>query len=182
MNCELTKSVKNDHMLFSSLPATAVTRGWNGYRNKSQHRRSTLEKKIIPPLLQGFEPATFQSRVRRSNHSAIPGPEGQSHKTESTNHTTTFPKRKDSRIGIEQTSSCLPAQRLTARPNRLTGIDLERSGFSNTASIDFDQSFVFIKQFRQPTHPCSTAWDLKGSLLIRQYSLFTPVLSEFVLS
>ena len=51
------------------LRATAVTRGWNGYRNKSQHRKSTLEKKILPPLLHGFEPATFQSRVRRSNHS-----------------------------------------------------------------------------------------------------------------
>ena len=50
------------------LRATAVTRGWNGYRNKSQHRKSTLEKKILPPLLQGFEPATFQSQVRCSNH------------------------------------------------------------------------------------------------------------------
>ena len=50
------------------LRAAAVTRGWHGYRNKSQHRRSTLEKKIRPPLQQGFEPATFQSRVRRSNH------------------------------------------------------------------------------------------------------------------
>ena len=29
------------------LRATAVTRGWNGYRNKSQHRKSTLEKKIL---------------------------------------------------------------------------------------------------------------------------------------
>ena len=56
------------------LRATAVTRGWNGYRNKSQHRKSTLEKKILPPLLQGFEPVTFQSRVRRSNHWAIPAP------------------------------------------------------------------------------------------------------------
>ena len=56
------------------LRATAVTRGWNGYRNKSQHRKSTLEKKILPPLLQGFEPATFQSRVRCSNHWAIPAP------------------------------------------------------------------------------------------------------------
>ena len=28
------------------LRATAVTRGWNGYRNKSQHRKSTLEKKM----------------------------------------------------------------------------------------------------------------------------------------
>ena len=56
------------------LHATAVTRGWNGYRNQSQHRKSTLEKKILPPLLQGFEPGTFQSRVRRSNHWAIPVP------------------------------------------------------------------------------------------------------------
>ena len=30
------------------LRATVVTRGWNGYRNKSQHRKSTLEKKILP--------------------------------------------------------------------------------------------------------------------------------------
>ena len=51
-----------------------VTRGWNGYRNKSQHRKSTLEKKILPPFQQGFEPATFQSRVRCSNHWAIPAP------------------------------------------------------------------------------------------------------------
>ena len=29
------------------LRATVVTRGWNGYRNKSQHRKSTLEKKIL---------------------------------------------------------------------------------------------------------------------------------------
>ena len=50
------------------LRATAVTRGWNGYRNKSQHRKLTMEKKILLPLLQGFEPETFQSRVRRSNH------------------------------------------------------------------------------------------------------------------
>ena len=54
--------------------ATVVTRGWNGYRNKSQHRKSILEKKILPPFQQGFEPATFQSRVRCSNHWAIPAP------------------------------------------------------------------------------------------------------------
>ena len=34
------------------LRATVVTRGWNGYRNKSQHRKSTLEKKILPPFQQ----------------------------------------------------------------------------------------------------------------------------------
>ena len=56
------------------LRATVVTRGWNGYRNKNQHRKSTLEKKILPPFQQGFEPATFQSRVRCSNHWAIPAP------------------------------------------------------------------------------------------------------------
>ena len=32
------------------LRATVVTRGWNGYRNKRQHRKSTLEKKILPPF------------------------------------------------------------------------------------------------------------------------------------
>ena len=57
------------------LRAIVVTRGWNGYRNKSQHRKSTLEKKILPPFQQGFEPATFQSRVRCSNHWAIPAPQ-----------------------------------------------------------------------------------------------------------
>ena len=43
------------------LRANEVTRGWNGYRNKSQHRKS-LEKKILPPpLLQGFEPAATRA-------------------------------------------------------------------------------------------------------------------------
>ena len=42
---------RNDRGL---LCATAVTRGWNGYRNKSQHTKLTMEKKILPPLLQGF--------------------------------------------------------------------------------------------------------------------------------
>ena len=32
----------------------------------------TLEKKILPPLLTGFELATFRSRARRSNQHAIP--------------------------------------------------------------------------------------------------------------
>ena len=33
------------------LRAPAVTLFWNGYRTKSQHRKLTLEKKILPPLL-----------------------------------------------------------------------------------------------------------------------------------
>ena len=62
------------------LRATALTRGWNRYQNKSQQRQSTLEKKILPLLQQGFEPAIFQSRVRRSNHWAIPAmPHSHSH-------------------------------------------------------------------------------------------------------
>ena len=36
------------------LRATAVTRRWNRYWNKSQHRKWTLEKKIILPLLRPF--------------------------------------------------------------------------------------------------------------------------------
>ena len=56
------------------LRATAVAQGWNRYRNKSQHRKLTLEKKILLPLQQGFEPAIFRSWVRRSNHWAIPAP------------------------------------------------------------------------------------------------------------
>ena len=38
------------------LRVTATTRGWNEYRNKSQHRKSTMEKKIFPRLLRGHEP------------------------------------------------------------------------------------------------------------------------------
>ena len=42
--------------------------------NKSQHKKLTLEKKILPPLLPGFEPTVFRSRVRRSNQQTIPAP------------------------------------------------------------------------------------------------------------
>ena len=43
--------------------ATEVSQGWNGYGNKSQHRKLTLEKKTVPLLLQGSEPTNFRSRV-----------------------------------------------------------------------------------------------------------------------
>ena len=46
--------------------ATAVTRRWNGRRNESQHRKLTMEKKNLPPLIPGLEPEKFLSRVRRS--------------------------------------------------------------------------------------------------------------------
>ena len=43
------------------LRATVVTRGWNGYRNKSQHRKSTMEKKILPPFQQGLSGCLLSS-------------------------------------------------------------------------------------------------------------------------
>ena len=43
--------------------------------DKSQHTQLTLEKKILPLHLPGFELATFRSRVRRSNQQAIPAPQ-----------------------------------------------------------------------------------------------------------
>ena len=54
------------------LRATAVTRGWNGYRNKSQHRKLTMDKTIFPPLLLVLEPATFWWRVRRCTTELYP--------------------------------------------------------------------------------------------------------------
>ena len=42
--------------------------------NKSQHTKLTLEKKILPPLLTGFELGTFRSRVWPSDQQAIPAP------------------------------------------------------------------------------------------------------------
>ena len=50
----------------------AVTRGWNGYRNTSQHRNLTLEKKIRPLLLPVLEPVTFRLRVRHSTTEQSP--------------------------------------------------------------------------------------------------------------
>ena len=51
---------QNDRHL---LCATAERQEWKGHRNNSQHRKLTLQKKILPPLLPGLEPATFRSRV-----------------------------------------------------------------------------------------------------------------------
>ena len=48
------------------LRSTSVTLGWNGYRNKSQHIKLTLEKKILPSLLPGLEPAACRLQVGRS--------------------------------------------------------------------------------------------------------------------
>ena len=55
---------QNDRNL---LRATAVTRGWNGYQNKSQHKKLTLEKSILPPLL------THESSALTTELSPPPG-------------------------------------------------------------------------------------------------------------
>ena len=65
---------QNDRVL---LRATAVTRGVERTPNKSQHTKLILEKKILSPLLPGFDLATFRSRVRHSNQQAIPTPRGE---------------------------------------------------------------------------------------------------------
>ena len=41
------------------LHATAVTRGWNGYRNKSQQRKLTLGKKFPRSSCRGSNPGPF---------------------------------------------------------------------------------------------------------------------------
>ena len=56
------------------LQATAVTQGRNGYWNTSQHRKITLEKKILLLPLQGLEPATFWSWVCCSTAELSPLP------------------------------------------------------------------------------------------------------------
>ena len=55
------------------LHATAVTRVWNGYRNKSQHRKLTQKKKILPLLQQGFKPTTFRSQGMTVRTAWLPG-------------------------------------------------------------------------------------------------------------
>ena len=57
------------------LYATVVTRGWNRYQNENQHRKLTLEKKILRLLLLGLEPTTFPWQVLCSSyHWDVPAP------------------------------------------------------------------------------------------------------------
>ena len=53
---------QNDREL---LRATAVIWEWNGYRNKSQHRKVTLGKKILPPLLPYLSVTSLQRQGGR---------------------------------------------------------------------------------------------------------------------
>ena len=57
------------------LRVTAGNMGFERTPSRSEHTKLTLEKKILWPLLPGFELATFRSRVRRSTNklSRLPG-------------------------------------------------------------------------------------------------------------
>ena len=50
-----------NHLHFGKNDWDSAKQEGNGYRNKSQHRKLTLEKKILMPLLLGLEPTIFQS-------------------------------------------------------------------------------------------------------------------------
>ena len=63
---------QNDRSL---LLATGVTREWNGYRNQSQHKKLTLEKKILQPLLRDSNPGPSdqESGALTTELSLLPG-------------------------------------------------------------------------------------------------------------
>ena len=54
------------HNDWDLLCAAAVTWGWNGHKNKSQHSMFTLEGEMFPLLLLRLKPRTFCSRVQCS--------------------------------------------------------------------------------------------------------------------
>ena len=76
VTCHLHRFWQNDR---DFLRATAVTRGSNGYRNKSQHRKSTLEKKILPPLLQGFDAMDWRVKSAGSRGEHVSWVAGRAH-------------------------------------------------------------------------------------------------------
>ena len=59
-------------VLFCFLTCHCGSTGVERIPNKSQNTKLTLERKILPPLMPGFELATFRSRVRRCTNWAIP--------------------------------------------------------------------------------------------------------------
>ena len=57
------------------LRATAVTRGWKGYRNNSQHRKLTLEKKISRRSCRNSNPRPFDHESRALTTELSPPPQ-----------------------------------------------------------------------------------------------------------
>jgi len=56
------------------LRATVATWGWNEYQNRNQHKKLTMEKKILPLLLPGLETTTLCSWVWCSTSELPPLP------------------------------------------------------------------------------------------------------------
>ena len=133
------------------LRATVVTRGWNGYRNKSQHRKSTLEKKILPPFQQGFKPATFQSRVQCSNHWAIPAPFGGSC------HKYCFCCNKR-RVFSQQTGVCCNKGMLVT--TKLLSIICRYKSFVATNIIFFTTKLLSWQAYFCHTKRCVLSWQM----------------------
>ena len=59
------------------LRATAVTRGWNGYPNKSQHKKLTLEKKIPRHSYRNSNPGPFDHESDGLTTELSPSPVGE---------------------------------------------------------------------------------------------------------
>ena len=62
------------HALFAKWPGSFTCHCGNTGVQRTQHIKLTLEKKLLSPLLPGFELATFRSRVRCSYQQAILAP------------------------------------------------------------------------------------------------------------
>ena len=66
------------------LRATAVTRGWNGYRNKSQHRKLPLEKKFSRRSSRDSNPRPFNHESGALTTELFPSPQ-QNNRTKTRN-------------------------------------------------------------------------------------------------
>ena len=64
--------LQNDRDILRAASVTVYVLLWNGYRNKSQHGKLTLQMKLLPLLLRGLEPKIFRSGVRRSTTELSP--------------------------------------------------------------------------------------------------------------
>ena len=80
--------------------------GWNGYWNKSQYTKLSLENKFLLPLLPGIEPATFRSWVQHCITETV----SQSHDF----------RRERRAYTNENQCVCILVECITSKPNRLT--------------------------------------------------------------
>ena len=72
LQCELISQPLGQGCMTGSLTCHCGNTGVERTPNKSQHTKLTLEKKIFPPLLPGFELATLRLLDQPSYQQAIP--------------------------------------------------------------------------------------------------------------